>query len=33
MEDTDTESENSSRVIRDFVFLLRKRGSIKGYLL
>ena len=33
MEDGDTGSENSSRVIQDFVFLFRKTGSIKGYFL
>ena len=33
MEDGDTESENASRVIRDFVFLCRKIGSINGYYL
>ena len=33
MEDGDTESENASRVIQDFVFMCRKIGSIKGYLL
>ena len=31
MEDGDTESENASRVIQDFVFLFRKIGSINGY--
>ena len=31
MEDGDTESENASRVIQDFVFLCRKIGSINGY--
>ena len=31
MEDGDTESENASRVIQDFVFLVRKIGSISGY--
>ena len=33
MEDGDTESENASRVIQDFVFLCRKIGSINGYFL
>ena len=33
MEDGDTESENASRVIQDFVFLSRKIGSINGYFL
>ena len=31
MEDGDTESENASWVIQDFVFLCRKIGSINGY--
>ena len=31
MEDGDTESENASRVIQDFVFLCRKIDSINGY--
>ena len=31
MEDGDTESENASRVIQDFVFWCRKIGSINGY--
>ena len=31
MEDGDTESENASRVIQDFVFLCWKIGSINGY--
>ena len=31
MEDGDTESENASRLIQDFVFLFRKIGSINGY--
>ena len=31
MEDGDTESENASRVIQDFVFLCRKIGCINGY--
>ena len=31
MEDGDTESENASRVIQDFVFLCSKIGSINGY--
>ena len=31
MADGDTESENASRVIQDFVFLCRKIGSINGY--
>ena len=31
MEDGDTDSENTSRVIQDFVFLCRKIGSINGY--
>ena len=33
MEDGDTESENASRVIQDFVFWCRKKGSINGYFL
>ena len=33
MEDGDTESENASRVIQDFVFWCRKIGSINGYFL
>ena len=31
MEDGDTESENASRVIQDFLFWCRKIGSINGY--
>ena len=31
MEDGNTESENVSRVIQDFVFLCRKIDSINGY--
>ena len=31
MEDGDTESENASRVIQDFVFWGRKIDSINGY--
>ena len=31
MEDGDTESENASRVIQDFVFLCREIGSTNGY--
>ena len=33
IEDGDTESENASTVIQDFVFLCRKIGSINGYFL
>ena len=33
MEGGDTESENASKVIQDFVFLCRKMGSINGYFL
>ena len=33
MEDGYTESENASRVIQEFVFLCRKRGSINCYFL
>ena len=31
MEVGDTESENASRVIQDFVFLCRKKGSINVF--
>ena len=33
MEDSDTENYHVSSVIRNFVFLCRKVGSIKGYFL
>ena len=33
MEDGDTENYHVSSVIQNFVFLCRKVGSIKGYLL